>query len=500
MKKYSYLLLAAIFLAAGCSKEINSIAGDDLVIGISAEDSKVSLGIENAGKANLLWSAGDEVSVKGDAGTSVFRLKSGAGSTSGVFEYKSGDRGHKVITDVVYPASKSGSTPTAQTYKAGTFDASALTLAYHNPSATADSKITLKSESSVLCFQLKGTEPLTSIKVAIKGGKTYTLSVPDVALSSTAKPFYIVVPAQKTDRVDVTFTSSSGSMNRILSSKSFVAGKLHKFAPLTYKADKSYRIMSYNIGQCTQGGNSSTKLIADVTKEIGADVAVMNEVRAIKPLNLDYSKIANALGWQYYFQKADNNLGNMVTYNPSKLKKVSEAYLPLKNIKNDVKYNEDRVCLFVEFEDLIIVGTHLETDDFAEHAKMITDKVKTEYAKKGKPILLCGDMNTRPYAEDMVNFTSEWRTLSKIDQATLYNSDQPDNLICIDYIFLYKGGPDVNVTKTVVCKSVNCGTITDASDHFPIYVDVTVGNSSLPLMEDSSSLGSFTVVDENTWL
>ena len=496
MKKISYLLLAAMFLAAGCTKEIDSIASDDLVIGISAEDSKVSLGSENSGKANLLWSTGDEVSVTGDAGTSVFCLKSGAGSTLGVFEHKSGARGHKVITDVVYPASKSGSTPTAQTYKAGTFDASALTLAYHNPSATADSKIILKSESSVLCFQMKGTDKLNSIKVAIKGGKSYTLSVTNVQLSSTATPFYIVVPAQKADRVDVTFTSSSGTMNRILSSKSFEAGKLHKFAPLTYKSDKSYRIMSYNIGQCTQGGNSSTKLIADVTKELSADVAVMNEVRAFPT---DYSKIANALGWQYYFQKADNSLGNMVTYNQSKLKKVSEAYLPLKNIKNDVKYNEDRVCLFVEFEDLIIVGTHLETDDFAEHAKMITDKVKRDYAKKGKPILLCGDMNTRPYAEDMVNFTSEWRTLSKIDQATLYNSDQPDNLICIDYIFLYKGGPDVNVTKTVVCKSVNCGTITDASDHFPIYVDVTVGNSSLPLMEDSSSLGSFTVVDEKTW-
>ncbi len=497
MKKYSYLLLAAMFLAAGCTKEIDSIADDDLVIGISSEDSKVSLGSENAGKANLLWSTGDEVSVKGDAGTSVFRLKSGAGSTSGVFEYKSGARGHKVITDVVYPASKSGSTPTAQNYKAGTFDASALTLAYHNLSATADSKITLKSESSVLCFQLKGTDKLSSIKVAIKGGNSYTLSVTNVQLSSTATPFYIVVPAQKADRVDVTFTSSSGTMNRILSSKSFVAGKLHKFAPLTYKADKSYRIMSYNIGQCTQGGNSSTKLIADVTKELSADVAVMNEVRAFPT---DYSKIANALGWQHYFQKADNSLGNMVIYNPSRLKKVSEAYLPLKNIKNDVKYNEDRVCLFVEFEDLIIVGTHLETDDFAEHAKMITDKVKRDYAKKGKPILLCGDMNTRPFFENMINFTSEWRTLSKIDQATLYNADQPDNLICIDYIFLYKGGPDVDVTKTVVCKSVNCGTITDASDHFPIYVDVTVGYSSLPLMEDSSSLGSFTVVDEKTWL
>lgn len=497
MKKISYLLLAAMFLAASCSKENTIVADDDLVIGISAEYSKVSLGSENAGKANLLWSTGDEVSVKGDAGTSVFRLKSGAGSTLGVFEHKSGACGHKVITDVVYPASQGGNVPTAQNYKAGTFDASALTLAYHNLSATADSKITLKSESSVLCFQLKGTDPLTSIKVAIKGGNSYTLSVPSIQLSSTATPFYIVVPAQKADRVDVTFTSSSGTMNRILSSKSFVAGKLHKFAPLTYKADKSYRIMSYNIGQCSHTTfKSSPKFTANITKELKADVAVMNEVKSG-----DSKSIATTnLSWPYYYQNAYNNLGNMVTYNPSRLKKVSEAYLPLKNIKNDVKYNEDRVCLFVEFEDLIIVGTHLETDDFAEHAKMITDKVKRDYAKKGKPILLCGDMNTRPFFENMINFTSEWRTLSKIDQATLYNAEQPDNLICIDYIFLYKGGPDVNVTKTVVCKSVNCGTITDASDHFPIYVDVTVGNSSLPLMEDSSSLGSFTVVDEKTWL
>lgn len=475
MKKYSYLLLAAAILAAGCSKEIDSIAGDDLVIGISAEDSKVSLGRENAGKANLLWSTGDEVSVKGDAGTSVFRLKSGAGSTSGVFEYKSGDRGHKVITDVVYPASQGGNVPTAQTYKAGTFDASALTLAYHNPSATADSKIILNSESSVLCFQLKGTDKLSSIKVAIKGGKSYALSVPTVQLNSTATPFYIVVPAQKADRVDVTFTSSSGTMNRILSSKSFEAGKLHKFAPLTYKSDKSYRIMSYNIGQCTQGGNSSTKLIADVTKELSADVAVMNEVRAIKPLNSDYSKIANALGWEYYFKKAIFTMGNVITYNPSKLKKLGEDYLQLKNVKNEMTYNENRICLFVEFEDFILLGSHLEKDDFPIHTKLITDKVKAEYAEKGKPVIFCGDMNTRPYAEEMKEFTKEWEIISRTDMSTFYNPDQPNNLICIDYIFLWKGGPEVGVVKADICKSVDCCKITDASDHFPIYVDVTIG-------------------------
>ena len=45
-------------------------------------------------------------------------------------------------------------------------------------------------------------------------------------------------------------------------------------------------------------------------------------------------------------------------------------------------------------------------------------------------------------------------------------------------IFLWKGGPKVGVVKADICKSVNCCKITDASDHFPIYVDVTIGNKA----------------------
>ena len=92
-----------------------------------------------------------------------------------------------------------------------------------------------------------------------------------------------------------------------------------------------------------------------------------------------------------------------------------------------------------------------------------------------------------------------FRVLSRTDQSTFYNPDQPDNLICIDYIFLWKGGPDVWVTEAKVCKQVSCCTITDASDHFPIYVDVTVGNSSLPLLEENVSLGTFSIAHEPIW-
>lgn len=501
MKRICYMLLAAAFMAAGCTKENGNGPIEELEIGIADTDTKVSLGTEYDKQINLLWSAGDKVYVKGDAGESVFRLKSGEGSTKGIFEYESGATGQTRITDVVYPASNAGDTPTSQTYKEGTFDPAAITLAYHNQASTSATKILLGSESSVLCFQMKGNDKLNNIAVTFKNGKTYTLKTLNAPMLNESKstPFYIVVPSQMSDRVDVKFTSSSGSMNRILSSKSFEAGKMHRFKPLEYKADKSFRIMSYNIGQCSQGGNSSAKLIADVTRELKADVAVMNEVRNVAIVNPDANTIAEKLGWEKYYKSAKTGMGNMITYNPKTLKIIgSPTALKLNKLESStVKYNEDRVCLFMEFEDFILLGSHLQTDAFVTHTKLITDKVKAEYAKKGKPIFFCGDMNTRPFSVELKNFSSEWRVLSRTDQATLYNPDQPDNLICIDYIFLWKGGPDVNVTKTEVCKSVQCGTITDASDHFPIYVDVTIGNSSLPLLEEKVSLGSYNVVAED---
>lgn len=492
------MLLAAALLAAGCTKENCNEPIEELEIGIADTDTKVSLGTEYDKQINLLWSAGDKVYVKGDAGESVFRLKSGEGSTKGIFEYESGATGQTRITDVVYPASNAGNTPTSQTYQEGTFDPAAITLAYHNQASTSATKILLGSESSILCFQMKGNDKLSNIAVTFKNGKTYTLKTLNAPMLNESKstPFYIVVPSQMSDRVDVKFTSSSGSMNRILSSKSFEAGKMHRFKPLEYKADKSFRIMSYNIAQCAHKlFTSSPQFTANITKELKADVAVMNEVKSS-----DSKKIASTnLDWQYFYQDGKTGMGNMIAYNPKTLKLIgSPTSLKLNKLESStVKYNEDRVCLFMEFEDFILLGSHLQTDAFVTHTKLITDKVKAEYAKKCKPIFFCGDMNTRPFSVELKNFSSEWRVLSRTDQATLYNPDQPDNLICIDYIFLWKGGPDVNVTKTEVCKSVQCGTITDASDHFPIYVDVTVGNSSLPLLEEKASLGSYNVVAED---
>lgn len=49
MKRICHMLLAAAFLAAGCTKEDNGGPIEELVIGISSSESKVTLGSENAG-------------------------------------------------------------------------------------------------------------------------------------------------------------------------------------------------------------------------------------------------------------------------------------------------------------------------------------------------------------------------------------------------------------------------------------------------------------------
>lgn len=329
MKRVCLMLLAAVLTVAGCKKENvdgegggngngngGSSVATELEIGICACETKAALGKENGGKVELLWNEGDEVSVRGNAGFSVYRLKSGAGTAVGKFEYLSGAKGQKVVTDVYFPSKNSG-VPMSQTYAEGTFDPAAISLAYHNPSATDASGIVLKCQTSVLCFRLSGTDKLNAIKWSSRGGQSYTLTVPSLQLKSSPTAFYLCVPAQSAGKSEVTFHCSKGTMTRELANKSLTAGTIHRFVPIAFSADKSFRIMSYNIGQCSQGGNSSAKLIADVTREIGADVAVMNEVRSFP---IDHgSKIAKGLGWEKFYKNAIAGMGNMITYNPSKL-------------------------------------------------------------------------------------------------------------------------------------------------------------------------------------
>lgn len=503
--------MAAAFMAAACA-EIENGTNDGAegfreYIDVCIEpQTKVGIGSETSGKLPLLWNEGDRISVVDGSKSSVYELYEGAGTRNARFKYVSGDAKPDIITKVVYPATASGTVPATQTYKAGTFDPDAAYLVYDNPAATKESAIVLQSETSYLCFQLTGSDKINTIEVRIEsgnasgstGGITYQLVVPSAQLSATASPFYMVIPAMDDVRANVTFTSSSGTMTKIIDNKTFKSGQIHRFAKTGFKADKTFRIMTYNVGQCDKSTSSSPEFIANIVKELKADAAVMNEVKSSIFGGYQDKEISEKLGWNKFYREAQNNLGNMVTYNPDKLVGKSESYLSLPNIASEGTYNENRVAVFVEFDDFVMVGTHLEKDDFAAHAKAITEEVAAKYSGTDKPVVLCGDMNTRPYFSEMLEFEKNWTLLSKENQATLYNPEQPDNLICIDYIFAWKGGAPCQVIQSEICKSVACGTITDASDHFPVWADVKVGYSSLPL-EDTDTIGDYEIVDETAW-
>lgn len=503
MKKIFICVFAAIVTIVSCTKiqemrpeESQLPEGMREFIEVSILDTKLALGNESNGEYDVIWSAGDQIAVIDGTKKSIYELYEGEGTTKARFKYVSGDANPAVIADVVYPASASKEVPVNQTYTEGSFDSKAPILAYHNETDSADDPIILKNQCSYLCFQLTGKDKINEIKVAIKDGKTYTMAVPQVQLGTSVKPFYMVIPVQENVRTDVVFTSAEGSMTRILASKTFTAGAMHRFAKLAYKADKIFSIMSYNIGMCEKSKESSPDKIAKIIQDLDVDAVVMNEVKHL--ITKQDEEIANALGWKSFHKNAITEMGNTILYNPAKLNGKDGGVLELKNESNDDTWNENRVCLFAEFDDFILVGSHLEQHDFVKHSSLITNEVERRYKSIDKPVFFCGDMNTRPYSSEMRSFQNNWTLLSKEDQATQHNPDQQNNLICIDYIHAWKGAPQVQVLESKICKGKSQSGIPfiDVSDHFPIYVKVKIGNSSKPFLDEENSLGEYTKIDE----
>lgn len=503
MRQKSLVFFALVLAAAGCSKLENSADNipsgmrEFIEVSVPEAQTKVEIADEVAGKLKLVWSAGDRIAVLDGQKKSVYELYDGAGSREARFRYVSGDANPAVIREVVYPAvAADGKVPAVQEYSDGTFDASACLMRYSNPSGNVTGPIQLSHQASYVCFRLTGNDRIDKVSFEVEGGETYTLNTSGVKLGSTPSSFYMVVPELRDSRVNVTFHAEKGTMTKMLAGKDFMAGRVHRYAGTAFKADRKIRLLSYNIGQCDKTTASGPQFIADIVKELHPAVAVMNEVKTSILGSGQEKKISEALGWTYFYRKASGLLGNMLTYDKAKYSEKNRFWLDLPNKVSEGKYNEDRVCLFVEFEDFVLLGAHLENDDFLIHGKMITDKVRELYSKIDKPVFLCGDMNTRPYSAEMRDFQTDWTLLSREDTATLYNPELLNSLICIDYIFAWKGGAACKVLESAVCGNVVCGDIRNASDHFPIWTDVVIGYSSLPLEE--SGLDGFDIVPD-TW-
>lgn len=271
MKKIG-LFAMALLAMAGCAKENiaqeenNQANGNHPLLEIGLESTKVALGAEENGKFPVVWSEGDEIAVidnmgiEGKQNVSIYRLKSGAGSSNGTFEHVSGDAFPDVIKDVVFPASvvlpqstllsdiplidptKLVKKEQTQGYAKDNFDPSSPVLYFHNNS-DKKAPIVLSPITCVVCIPIKGYDDndiVTTVKWQHMDGRTVTvtLNCPEggVKLSQTqATNFYLSIPATIADTdtfnsiVYVYLKNGAIQVQTPRTRKRFEAGTLHRF-------------------------------------------------------------------------------------------------------------------------------------------------------------------------------------------------------------------------------------------------------------------------------
>ncbi len=239
MKKI--VIIGFSLMAIACVKEKglepNKKEGKKISLTASHEaTTRVALGEDDV---TLNWEAGDALSVfDGSGANNKFDIANGAGSPSGIFEGTAGDAPYYAIYPYQSTASIDGNTITAtfpqnQVLLEDTFDPQAAIMV----AVSNDVSLSFYNAFAVLKFTLTGSSALNGIAIRSLGGEklsgevsvdatsttpalTFGVSADDyliadaasaIALNSTPKDLYVVVPAQDyTAGLEISFKTDEG--------------------------------------------------------------------------------------------------------------------------------------------------------------------------------------------------------------------------------------------------------------------------------------------------
>lgn len=232
------------------------------------------------------------------------------------------------------------------------------------------------------------------------------------------------------------------------------------------------RLVQYNVGVFHKSGSSSINMVSDMMKEIETDIMSLNELDkgAKRTGYVDQLKVFAAnMDWNYRFaatltefQGGEYGIG--FAWNKQfNLKAFNKHDLPGSSAANA----EKRAMAIAEFEDFIVVTTHLDLSTTRVQQAEFINSAIVPYAKLDKPIFLCGDFNDGPTSEAIKTIKQKWVVISEEANTTVFGNN------CIDYIFLYNNETKdrVEVVKTKVLKNFSSGSVFTASDHLPVFVD-----------------------------
>ncbi|GHT20798.1 hypothetical protein AGMMS4957_08660 [Bacteroidia bacterium] len=200
--------------------------------------------------------------------------------------------------------------------------------------------------------------------------------------------------------------------------------------------------------------------IADVINDAMPDVVAIQEA----------DSATQRSGGTYTLKEVADRTSMIPTYAPaidyqdgkygigilSKEKPLSVRQIPLPGRE------EKRVLLIVEFETCVVACTHfsLNGEDRLASIAILNEAVKGIT----KPLFLAGDMNSTPDSPPQVALRQTFDVLSDVTQKTFPVVNPTE---CIDYIYQYRNGKDCSVSNRQVINE------TMASDHLPLFVDIT---------------------------
>lgn len=244
------------------------------------------------------------------------------------------------------------------------------------------------------------------------------------------------------------------------------------------KPEGSFRIVTYNVGafcKYISVMNQNIGLVAGIIKEVEADAVGLNELDSVNARhNADQlALLAKELGgWQWHFGKGidyrGGSYGNGVVV-PKGVVVVDRYTVPLPNTTGF----ESRSIAVLETDRYVLAASHLDhsSEEYIQsQIAAVNSWAQSRYLDYAKPVFFLGDMNAVPSSDALKSLKACWDVISS--QENTAGGTAPATK-CIDYVFHYRKSAPVKVLGSHTISRTYCGDVSKASDHLPVYVDVT---------------------------
>ena len=233
------------------------------------------------------------------------------------------------------------------------------------------------------------------------------------------------------------------------------------FAGCSSRRTHDLRVMSYNI-RIGVGMDTTTNLerTAEVIRRIHPDYVGLQEVDSVAERTdwVDQAKeLGRLTGMHPIFAPAIERSKGL--YGIAAL--VKKEPIAIRNISLPGE-EELRTFLVLEYPDYLLCNTHfsLRKPSRLQSIEIIRQTLEGYQ----KPAIITGDFNMRPASEECTKMGESWTLLTDSTQLT-FPSDHPR--VTLDYIWGHQG-------YTYMVKQFEVVNEPMASDHRPIYIDVTL--------------------------